>query len=161
MTSRKGTEHTIQLKGEGVLPTPLNRTAIWEALKFVLLNRPQFLPGCESSDTIDVKKDGNNETYRVEIVHTSGPKFIEEILFSPFDSATVVIEASKDYEKLELKIMIEEAPDGEFQLRFSYCGGPRKGQLPEQYLSLVHAAWKAKDEEIVAGILQVLDHPRT
>lgn len=161
MTSRQGTEHILTLQGEGVLDTPLTRTSVWEALKFVLLNRPQFLPGCQSTDTIDIKKEGNNETFRVEVAHASGPKFVEEILFSPFESATTVIEPSKDYERLELKIAVEENPDGGFQLRFTYTGGPKAGQLPEQYLSLVHAAWKAKDEEIVQGVMQVLSHPRT
>lgn len=153
-------EHEIHLKNKQE-EVRITQSSLWNALTFVLLNRPKFSDLFSAIEVTDLNETATTVTKKVKVQLHSDSWIEEEICFYPEKKILITLEAGAHHPTSSIDIELICDEENDYSLRFSYAEDlEEKKQLnqdfPEALENLRHQAWKMKDAELVSGVLELL-----
>lgn len=151
-------EHEVKL---GSKEYRFERAQVWQSLTYVLLNRHKFSDLFTEVEAVERKEGPGKITRKLRVQMHSGHCIEEALEFFPEDRVITTIDSASHNPRSSLEIVIICDDNDQYALHFTYKEdlkekAERKLEHPREMQSLIHNAWKLKDEELTAGVLGLL-----
>lgn len=158
MTMQIVLEHEVKLGSE---ENRFERAQVWRSLTYVLLNRHKFSDLFTEIEAVERKEEPGKITRKLRVQMHSGHYIEETLEFFPEDHVITTIDSAAHNPRSTLEIRIVCNDNDQYALHFTYKEdlkekAERKLEHPSEIQSLIHNAWKLKDEELTAGVLGLL-----